>query len=85
VVALATRRENDERPAHPGGTKMSIDHVLAVDPISDVEAANARHERLVGRPSDNRPMEDRLIEWRVTETGWVQVTLDADRAGSAVK
>jgi len=64
---------------------MSIDHVLAVDPVSGLDAAHARYERLVGRPADNPPMEDRLVEWRVTETGWVQVTLDADRAGSAVK
>ena len=64
---------------------MSIDHVLAVDPVSHVDAAHARYEQVVGRPADNLPMEDRLVEWRVTETGWVQVSLDADRAGSAVK
>jgi len=25
-----------------------------------------------------------LDEWRVTDTGWLQVSVDADRAGSAV-
>jgi glyoxylase I family protein len=64
---------------------MSIDHLLAVDPVSDVDAAHARYERLVGRPADNLPMEDRRVEWRVTETGRVQVSLTADRARSAVK
>ncbi len=63
---------------------MSIDHVLAVVPVSDFDAAHARYERLFGRPADTLPMEGRLVEWRLTETGWVQVTSDADRAGSAL-
>ena len=62
---------------------MSIDHVLAVVPVADFEAAHAWYERLFGRPADNLPME-RLVEWRVTDSGWVQVTCDADRAGSAL-
>jgi glyoxylase I family protein len=63
---------------------MSIDHVLAVVPVSDFDAAHAWYERLFGRPADNLPMEGRLVEWRVTDTGWVQVHSDADRAGSAL-
>ena len=63
---------------------MSIDHVLAVIPVTDFEAAHAWYERLFGRPADNLPMEGRLVEWRVTDTGWVQVTRDVDRAGSAL-
>ena len=63
---------------------MSIDHVLAVVPVADFEAAHTWYERLFGRPADNLPMEGRLVEWRVTEGGWVQVTRDADRAGSAL-
>ncbi|HTE63855.1 MAG TPA: VOC family protein [Solirubrobacteraceae bacterium] len=63
---------------------MSIEHVLAVVPVADFEAAHAWYERLLGRPADNLPMEGRLVEWRVTDSGWVQVTLDADRAGSAL-
>src|SRR5450631_814999 len=63
---------------------MSIDHVLAVVPVADFDAAHAWYERLFGRPADNLPMEGRLVEWRLTETGWVQVTCDADRAGSAL-
>lgn len=60
---------------------MSIEHVLAVVPVADFEAAHAWYERLFGRPADNLPMAGRLVEWRVTENGWVQVTFDADRAG----
>jgi len=29
-------------------------------------------------------MQRRLVEWRVTDSGWVQVTTDADRAGTAL-
>jgi len=63
---------------------MSIEHVLAVVPVSDFDAAHAWYQRLLGRPADNLPMEGQLVEWRLTETGWVQVTCDPDRAGSAL-
>lgn len=60
---------------------MSIDHVLAVVPVADFDAARAWYERLLARPADNRPM-DNLAEWQVTDTGWIQVFHDADRAGA---
>ena len=62
---------------------MSIDHVLAVVPVADFEAARAWYERLFGRPADNLPMGG-LVEWQLTDSGWVQLTRDADRAGSAL-
>ena len=62
---------------------MSIQHVLAVVPVSDLERANTWYEALFGRPADNRPMPT-LAEWQVTGAGWVQVTVDTDRAGSAL-
>lgn len=62
---------------------MPIEHVLAVVPVADLEAANGWYERLLGRPADNRPMET-LVEWRVTDTGWIQVFLDRDRAGKTL-
>jgi hypothetical protein len=63
---------------------MPIDHVLAVVPVSDSEAGRAWYERLFGRPPSNLPMEG-LAEWRVTDSGWVQVTRDTERAGSGVR
>lgn len=63
---------------------MSIAHVLAVVPVAEFEAAHAWYERLLGRPADNLPMEGQLVEWRVTDGGWIQVTRDADRAGSTL-
>jgi glyoxylase I family protein len=62
---------------------MSIEHVLAVVPVSDLERADAWYEALFGRPADNRPMPS-LVEWQVTGAGWVQVTVDTDRAGSGL-
>ena len=62
---------------------MPIEHVLAVVPVSDIERADTWYEALFGRPADNRPMPS-LLEWQVTGAGWVQVTLDTDRAGSGL-
>jgi len=62
---------------------MSIDHLLAVVPVSDTQAARRWYEALMGRPADNHPMET-LFEWRVTETGWMQVFHDPGRAGSTL-
>jgi glyoxylase I family protein len=62
---------------------ISFEHVLAVVPVSDIERADAWYEALFGRPADNRPMPT-LVEWQVTGAGWVQVTVDADRAGSGL-
>lgn len=62
---------------------MAIDHILAVVPVTDIDTARSWYERLTGAEPDNRPM-DSLAEWRVTDTGWVQVWEDADRAGTAL-
>jgi glyoxylase I family protein len=60
---------------------MSIDQVLAVIPVSDIDAAQGWYEQLLGRPADNNPMVT-LAEWRITDSGWLQVFLDPERAGS---
>jgi glyoxylase I family protein len=62
---------------------MAIEQVLAVVPVSDLERAAAWYEALFGRPADNRPMPS-LAEWQVTGGGWVQVTVDTDRAGAGL-
>lgn len=48
-----------------------------------IDDSRTWYERLLGRIPDNRPM-DTLAEWRITETGWLQITTDADRAGTAL-
>lgn len=57
-----------------------VDHVLAVVAVRDITAARAWYGRLFGRGPDNNPMPS-LVEWRVTDGGWVQVTEDPRRAG----
>jgi glyoxylase I family protein len=62
---------------------MAIDHVLAVVPVSDIAKARDWYERLFGRAPDNEPMES-LVEWRITDSAWLQVWLDRERAGSGL-
>ena len=62
---------------------MSIEHVLAVVPVSDIDGATAWYEKLFGRPADNNPMPV-LVEWQVVPGGWVQVFVDEERAGSGL-
>jgi hypothetical protein len=57
---------------------MSIDQLVAVVPVSDMNTAMPWYELLVGRPPDNHPMET-LVEWRITDTGWIQVFHDPER------
>ncbi|MDJ0376839.1 VOC family protein [Cryobacterium sp. PH31-L1] len=63
---------------------MTINHLLAVVPVADFEAAHRWYERLIGRPADNAPMAGLLVEWRVTENGWLQLTHDPARAGTGL-
>lgn len=62
---------------------MSIEHVLAVVPVTDIEIATTWYEKLLGRPADNNPMPV-LVEWQVVTGGWVQVWVDSERAGSGL-
>ncbi len=62
---------------------MTIGHLLAVVPVADIAVAREWYSRLIGREPDNDPMES-LIEWRLTTNGWLQVTLDPDRAGKGL-
>jgi predicted enzyme related to lactoylglutathione lyase len=59
---------------------MAIEHVLAVIPVGDLGVSAAWYERLFETEPTNRPMPN-LSEWRLTDTGWVQVFVDAERAG----
>jgi len=85
---LERQRERDEERRREalgrqkGADRMSIEHVLAVVPVVDIERADAWYQALFGRPADNWPMPT-LVEWQVTSAGWVQVTVDAERAGAA--
>jgi catechol 2,3-dioxygenase-like lactoylglutathione lyase family enzyme len=60
-----------------------VDFVLAVVAVSDIEEGRAWYTRLFGREPDNNPMPN-LVEWQVTDGGWVQVTEDSVRAGNGM-
>ena len=62
---------------------MSIEHVLAVVPVSDLQASDRWYAALFGRPADNNPMPT-LVEWQVVPGGWVQVFTDTQRAGTGL-
>ena len=62
---------------------MTFEHVLAVVPVTDLDAARAFYEKLFGRAPDNNPMPV-LVEWQVVPGGWVQVFVDEERAGSGL-
>ena len=62
---------------------MHIEHVLSVVPVTDLEVAAPWYEKLFGRPADNNPMPVH-VEWQVVPGGWVQVFVDAERAGSGL-
>jgi glyoxylase I family protein len=62
---------------------MSIEHVLAVVPVTDVQRSRTWYETLFGRAADNNPMPN-LVEWQVVPGGWVQVFADDEHAGSTV-
>ena len=62
---------------------MAITYVFAGIPVNNRDAAAAWYERLFGRPPDLVPNEQEAA-WRLTETGWIYVIVDKERAGSAL-
>ena len=62
---------------------MGITHVFAGIPVADRDAAIAWYDRLVGHAPDLLPNADEAA-WRITETAWIYVIVDAQRAGSAL-
>ncbi|MDJ0363174.1 VOC family protein [Rhodococcus sp. H29-C3] len=62
---------------------MTFQHVLAVVPVSDIDRASSWYSSFFGRTADNNPMPV-LLEWQVTDHGWVQVIVDDERAGSGM-
>lgn len=63
---------------------MGIEHILVVVPVSDIDVARDWYARLLGGEPTNTPMES-LVEWRVTGTGWLQITRDAGRAPASMR
>jgi hypothetical protein len=58
-------------------------YVFAGIPVTDRDVAVGWYELLTGRPPDLIPNEIEAA-WRFTDTGWIYVVVDPDRAGSAL-
>jgi glyoxylase I family protein len=62
---------------------MRVTSTMAGIAVADFDAGLAWYERFFGRDADRHPMEG-LAEWRIVETGVVQLVHDPDRAGFAL-
>jgi catechol 2,3-dioxygenase-like lactoylglutathione lyase family enzyme len=51
--------------------------------VGDLDAARSWYERFAGRPADLVPNE-REFCWQLTDTGWIYVVADAERAGQSL-
>lgn len=62
---------------------VEITHLFASIPVRDRDRAVSWYERLTGRPPDLIPNDDEAA-WRLTDTGWIYVVVDAEQAGSGL-
>lgn len=66
------------------GREIALTHVFASVPVRDREDAVRWYTQLAGRAPDLLP-NDEEAAWRMTETGWLYVIVDAERAGSGLQ
>ena len=59
---------------------MAIEYAFAGLPVTDLAAAQAWYERLLGREPNFFPNDDEAV-WQLTDTAWIYVVIDAERAG----
>ena len=64
----------------PKEAPLTINHVFAGIAVADYEKALAWYKRFFGRSPDVIVTENESM-WRVTDTGWIYVVGDANRAG----
>ncbi|MEU0089564.1 hypothetical protein [Kribbella sp. NPDC006257] len=62
---------------------MTINAVLAVIPVTELDKASEFYASFFQREADERPM-DTLAEWHLSDHGVVQVFHDPDRAGQTM-
>ncbi|MHB8241482.1 MAG: VOC family protein [Solirubrobacteraceae bacterium] len=62
---------------------MTITHVFAGIAVADRAASGQWYERLLGRAPDLIPNEQEAA-WRLTETGWIYIVVDPERAGTGL-
>jgi hypothetical protein len=62
---------------------MKMEHAFAGLAVADEAAVRGWYERLLGRAPNFRP-NDRESVWQLTETAWIYVVTDPDRAGRSL-
>ena len=62
---------------------MAVSYLFAGIPVADYDTARPWYERLIGRAPDMLP-HAREAAWQLSETGWIYVVADAERAGRAL-
>jgi glyoxylase I family protein len=62
---------------------MPVTQVFASIPVVDRDTATGWYERFAGRAPDLIP-NDHEAAWQMSETGWIYVIADTDKAGSAL-
>lgn len=62
---------------------MDINVFFASVPVKNYRAACMWYERLLGRPPDMLP-NDIEAAWRFSDSAWMYIIVDADRAGNAL-
>jgi hypothetical protein len=62
---------------------MAVTEVFTGVAAADYDSALGWYERLMGRPPDVLPKEHEA-GWEVSESGWIYLVDDADRAGKAM-
>ncbi len=60
-----------------------MNYVFAGIPVTDLEAGLAWWEQLLGRAPDMYPNDDEAC-WQLTDSGWIYVVRDAERAGNGL-
>lgn len=63
---------------------MTIAHTLAVVAVSDFDTSHDWYRRLFDMPATNVPMPGNLAEWRLTDTGWLQMFHAPEHAGHSL-
>lgn len=65
----------------PLNVRVPITNAIASLAVSNLDAAAAWYEKILGRPADSRPMPE-LAEWKFERGGWLQVYELPQRAGT---
>lgn len=63
---------------------MTIGHTFAVVAVSDFDTSHAWYRQLFDSPATNVPMPGSLAEWRLTDTGWLQMFHAPEHAGHSL-